>query len=180
MSGGSVDRRGVRRWVWAVAVLVVVLGSAVALAALLQTQPLVDPSSVDRFAYGPQGGSIRDFPVFTRKKDGAQLEQILADLNAAPVVGSTAAGVVARDKSRVLLVLFRKDGLMYFVYPGSARYVGISEADEQYLGTLDSPALASLLDEFARASGASAVAATATLAATTSSGATASVVPPGS
>ncbi len=144
---------GLSHWVWVVSALVVVLAATVALVALLRAQPLVDPSAIDRYAYGPQGGNIREFPVFTRAKDGARLDRILAELDNAPVVEPPATGGVAREKGRVMLVLYRKDGLMYFVYPDGDRYVGISEADEQYLGTVESPALASLLGEFARAAG---------------------------
>lgn len=159
--GDEADATPPGRWALVVAVIVVVLAAAIALIALLQTQPLIDSPRIDRFAYGPQGGNIREFPVFGRDKDGARLDRILAAVNAAPVVKPPAVGAVTREKGRVMLVLFRDDGLMYFVYPGGDRTVGISEADEQYLGTLESPELAALLDEFARAAGAtSAVGAT--------------------
>jgi hypothetical protein len=159
--GDQVDTTPLSRWAWIAATLVVVLAGAIALIALLQTPPLVDAARIDRFAYGPQGGNIREFPVFGRDKDGARLDQILAEVNSAPVVEPPVVGGVTREKGRVMLVLYRDDGLMYFVYPGGERTVGISEADEQYLGTLESPQLAALLDEFARAAGARSSAATA-------------------
>ena len=152
--GDRADATPLSRWAWIAAALVVVLAAAFALFALLQTPPLLDSPRIDRFAYGPQGGNIREFPVFGRDKDGARLDEILAAVNSAPVVERPAVGGVTRESGRVMLVLYRDDGLMYFVYPGGDRTVGISEADEQYLGTLESPELAALLDEFGRAAGA--------------------------
>lgn len=133
-----------RRWVAFIAVCAAVAGVAAYLFYFAWDAPLLDPQAIDRYAYGPQGVNVLEYRIHTQAEEGATLERILALVNEATLTRET----VQRDPQNLQVVLYRDDGLKYFLYLDGARAVGISEGDESYLGSLDSPELATLLREF--------------------------------
>jgi hypothetical protein len=132
--------------------LLIVLGvAAVGVAAFLLYSswdaPRLDGSRIDRFSYGPQGVNIREFAVLPRAQDPELIDRVLELVNQAPL---TSRPVEPKD-GRVVLVLFREDGLQFDLLQGAGDVVGLAEGDRGYLGALQSPELAALLADLARA-----------------------------
>lgn len=138
-----------RRWIVVLGVCGVVAGLAAYLYYFAWAAPLLDPDAIDRFAYGPQGVNILEYEERTRAEDGETLERILSLVNGAPL----SREAVERSPDRFQLVLYREDGLKYFLYLDGPRAVGISEGDQSYLGSLDSPELVALLRELEERAG---------------------------
>jgi hypothetical protein len=109
-------------------------------------QPLLDGSRIDRFAYGPQGVNMREFAVLPRAKNAQLMDRLIALVNDAPL---SKVRVEPAD-GKLVLTLFRDDGLQYDLLQDGAGYVGVAEGNRGYIGTLKSPELAALLAELAR------------------------------
>lgn len=102
--------------------------------------PLLDGTRIDSFSYGAQGVSLRELEVYTRADDG-RLDEIVRLVNEARLSSSR----VHRKEGAPMVVLFRRDGLQFYLIAGDGGHVGISEGDGSYLGSLDSPELAHLV-----------------------------------
>ncbi|MHB9150738.1 MAG: hypothetical protein ACYC33_11815 [Thermoleophilia bacterium] len=102
--------------------------------------PLLDGSRIDSFSYGAQGVSLRELEVYTRADDG-RLDEIVRLVNEARLSSSP----VHRKEGAPMVVLFRRDGLQFYLIADDGDHVGISEGDGSYLGSLDSPELAELI-----------------------------------
>jgi hypothetical protein len=124
-----------------VALCAAVAGLAAYLYYFAWSVPLLEPAAIERYAYGPQGINILEYEMRSREEDDGTLERILALVNEAPLSQEE----VESGPEHLLVVLYRDDGLAYFLYQDGPRVVGISEGDAGYLGSLDSPELASLL-----------------------------------
>lgn len=108
--------------------------------------PRLDGSRIDRYAYGPQGVNVREFAVLPRAEDPQLVDRVLALVNDAPL---TSDAVRPRD-GRLVLILFRDDGLQYDLLQGDDGSVGLAEGDHGYVGALESPDLAAILADLAR------------------------------
>lgn len=102
--------------------------------------PLLDGTRIDSFSYGAQGVSLRELEVYTRADDG-RLDEIVRLVNEARLSSSR----VHRKEGAPMVVLFRRDGLQFYLIADGDEHVGISEGDGSYLGSLDSPELADLI-----------------------------------
>ncbi|GAB4246663.1 MAG: hypothetical protein Kow00129_07010 [Thermoleophilia bacterium] len=106
---------------------------------------LLDPSQITRYAVGYEGRNLRDFSVFDRPEDRPTRELLLELVNGAELVNET----VTPEEGDPLVVLFRRDGLQYHLFPAGEDLAGISEGDRSYVGTLRSAELAELLRDLA-------------------------------
>ena len=103
--------------------------------------PLLDGTRIDSFSYGAQGVNLRELEVHTRADDGRRLDEIVRLVNEARLSSSR----VERKEGAPMVVLFRRDGLQFYLIGGGDDHVGISEGDGSYLGSLDSPDLAGVI-----------------------------------
>lgn len=108
--------------------------------------PLLDGSHIDRYAYGPQGVNVREFAVLPRSKDPQLIDRVLSLVNDAPLSSER----VQPASGKLVLILFREDGLQYDLLQGDRGDVGVAEGNHGFLGTLRSPELAGLLAQLAR------------------------------
>ena len=129
-----------------IALVAVVLGVAAFLLYFAWDAPRLDGARLDRFAYGPQGVNIREFAVLDRDRDPQLVDRVIELVNQAPLSSER----VEPEDGRVVLVLFREDGLQYDLLQGDGGLVGLAEGDRGYLGALQSPELAALLADLAR------------------------------
>jgi hypothetical protein len=111
--------------------------------------PLLDGGRITSFSYGPRGTNLRELDVHTRTEEGALLDEIVGLANDAPLTSSR----VEPQDGAPMVVLFRDDGLQFVLVVGDDTYVGISEGDGSYVGSLQSPDLAALVSELAMGSG---------------------------
>ncbi|MCZ7663927.1 MAG: hypothetical protein M5U22_13835 [Thermoleophilia bacterium] len=108
--------------------------------------PLLDPSRIDAFAYGPEGVNPLEYvrhESASGSAEAALLGRILALVNEAPLSREP----VRPREGQLLLILYRDDGLQYHLIQNGPRVVGLAEGDRGYLAALDSPGLAALLDD---------------------------------
>lgn len=129
------------RSVWLLAAAALAAGLAAFLVYFWWPAPLLDGARIVSFAYGPYGENIREFELHQRTTEPAFLDRVIALANEAPLSGDR----VQPADGDVLLVLFRDDGLQFHLTNSDDTYVGISEGDGSYRGTLRSPELAGLL-----------------------------------
>jgi len=115
------------------------------------SSPLLDGSRIDSFVYGAQGVNLRELDVHTRTDEGSRLDEILRLVNAARLSSSP----VERRDGAPMVVLFRRDGLQFYLIGNGDEHVGISEGDGSYLGSLESPELAALIVELVAGPGGS-------------------------
>ncbi len=108
--------------------------------------PLLDGARIDRFSFGPQGVNVREFAVLPRSKDPQLVDRVLALVNDAPLASER----VHPTDGRLVLILFREDGLQYDLLQGQDGLVGLAEGNHAYLGSLRSPQLAALLAQLAQ------------------------------
>lgn len=112
--------------------------------------PLLDGARIDSFSYGAQGVSLRELEVYTRADDG-RLDEIVRLVNEARLSSFR----VHRKEGAPMVVLFRRDGLQFYLIADDGDHVGISEGDGSYLGSLDSPELADLVSHLVAGPGGS-------------------------
>ena len=74
------------------------------------------------------------------------MDRVIELVNEAPLSSER----VEPEDGRLVLVLFREDGLQYDLLQGDGGLVGLAEGDRGYLGALQSPELAALLADLAR------------------------------
>lgn len=110
------------------------------------SSPLLDGARIDRFAFGPQGVNVREFAVLPRSADPRLVDRVLSLVNGAPL---TSERVQPAD-GRLVLILFREDGLQYDLLQGQDGLVGLAEGNRAYVGSLRSPELAAVLAQLAR------------------------------
>jgi hypothetical protein len=107
---------------------------------------LLEGSRIDRFSYGPQGVNLREFAVVPRARQPELVDRVIGLVNEAPLSDRR----VEPTKGKLVMVLFRDDGVQYDLLQDGPGYVGVAEGNHAYIGTLKSPELAALLAEIAR------------------------------
>lgn len=115
------------------------------------SSPLLDGTRIDSFSYGAQGVNLRELDVHRRTEEGARLDEIVRLVNEAHLSSSP----VERTEGAPMVVLFRRDGLQFYLTAGDDDHVGISEGDGSYLGSLESPDLAGFISDLMSGSGGS-------------------------
>lgn len=134
-----------RRALWLLAVAALLAGLAAYLLYFDWGHPRLDGGRIDSWSAGPQGTNIREFPVQRGPEQQQFIDDVVALINDAPLTSQR----VHPQTGRLLLVLFRDDGLQYHLLQDGDRLVGLAEGDESYVGALDSPALAQVLAQLA-------------------------------
>lgn len=135
-----------RRTLFLVAAAAFVAGVAAHAYYFAWPAPLLDGTSIESFAYGPEGMNPLQFPRHHRDADPADaalLERVLALVNAAPLSRER----VTPREGDLLLILYRADGLEFHLIRSGPRLVGLAEGDRGYVAALASPELAAVLAE---------------------------------
>lgn len=152
---GGLERLGVGvirgRPLWIVVVAALVAGVLAYFFYFWWSSPLLDGSRIDSFSYGAQGVNLRELDVHTRAEDGGRLDEIVRLVNEARLSSSK----VERRDGYPMVVLFRRDGLQFYLTAGDDDHVGISEGDASYLGSLESADLAGFIAGLTAGSGGS-------------------------
>ena len=134
------------RLLWLLAGAALLAGIVAYFAYVGSTQPLIDGSRIDRIAWGPQGANPQEYAQERRDQDPELFARLLGLVNEARLT----ADRVTPNSDRLLVILYRDDGLQYHLLQGGDRLTGVSEGDQSYRGSLDSPQLAALLSQLAR------------------------------
>lgn len=128
------------RYLWIVVVAALTAGVLAYFLYFWWPSPLLDGTRIDSFSYGAQGVNLRELEVYTRADDD-RLDEIVRLVNEARLSSSR----VHRTEGAPMVVLFRRDGLQFYLIADGGDHVGISEGDASYLGSLESPELANLI-----------------------------------
>lgn len=133
----------VRRELWAVLAVALIIGLGAYLYYFQWDEPLLTAEDITRYAVGYEGQNIRDFEVFEDPAGGPSVERLVGLVNDATLVNED----VELTDGSLLVILFRDDGLQYHLFPGGDDLTGISEGDRSYVGTLRSAELRATLEE---------------------------------
>ena len=136
------------RALWLVVAAALVAGVVAYFFYFWWASPLLDGTRIDSFSYGAQGVNLREFDVHTRAEDGGRLDEIIRLVNGARLSSSK----VERRDGSPMVVLFRRDGLQFYLTAGDDDHVGISEGDGSYLGSLESADLAGFIADLTASS----------------------------